>query len=1224
MAINWNSEQRRVIEGRNKNILVSAAAGSGKTAVLTERILSLITDKDKPVDLDRILVVTFTKAAAGEMKERIRKKLEAKIASDRNNEAIRRQSVLIHNAQISTIHSFCSYIIKNYFYLLDIDPTFRIMDDGECRLMKAECMSELFDDAFANENEDMLKLVTAYNSGKTTKNIRERLIELYETVNAEPWPMDWLDQTLKIYTDCTDENINDSKMIKACMKEAQGFLELLKEMADDNLSLAESEGGCKRYISMLKNDKEIVESLISAESFETMHERLKNIKHKRLSTAKAEPDEDERKTELIKKNRETIKEGITAIRKNYFSVALNELSGEMRFCSESVETIHNILKEFSKRFAEKKRRNNLIDYGDLEHFALNILLKKENGRLIRTDAAKEIASHFDYIMIDEYQDSNEIQELILQSVSREEEKIYNRFMVGDIKQSIYGFRHACPELFSEKYAQYGENSSASEVIDLHVNYRSRDEVIDTVNLFFNSLMNLETGGVLYDERQRLNCGASFGDTKSSDAYNTELMLIDKKDPDIENPNSKIEIIETEAFMIAQRIKQLKESMKVYDAELETYREPRYSDFAILVRSTTNYFEVFSRVLQSAGVPAHAASRTGYFSAFEVQIILNYLRLIDNPLQDIALASVMLSPIAEFTANELAKIRILNKNGRLYKALKDYQEAGDDGTLVKKIDSFLDELTYFSEKARYENVFNLLNEIYEKTGILAFAAAMPAGIQRAANLKMLLQKAAAFEKTSYSGVFNFVRYIDEIESASEDFGEANIFSDNSDSVRIMTIHKSKGLEFPVVFVSGINHKFNFTDMNKGILIHKNLGIGIDAVDYDNGKKKKGFYKKIISSEIKKNLLQEELRILYVAMTRAKEKLIFTGVSSNLENQLVNAMQSRGAWENARYSFFSKTSSYLEWLLPVLASYSCFRMSADYQKVPSLKQKKCDFIKIKRIAVGSVIKNEADKLIKIKDNIVHIAPRKNARIYDEKIYEILKDIGEFDYKYRAEANIPEKITVSVLKSMQMENEDDDSERLYKDEEIIPYMPGFMQEDKGELTGAMRGTAYHKVFRYIDYSIAANIQSENDVRDMLDELLEKSFLTKEERAAVYSSDIFAFIKSDIGNRMMKAALRNELYREQPFTMQVSANEVRDEWKTDEPILVQGIIDAYFIENGDYILVDYKTDYIPAKNENILRERYALQLKLYARALEKSTGKRVRESMIYSTMLRKCVNIN
>ncbi len=851
-------------------------------------------------------------------------------------------------------------------------------------------------------------------------------------------------------------------------------------------------------------------------------------------------------------------------------------------------------------------------------------MKKEDGRIIRTDAAKEIASHFDHIMTDEYQDSNEIQELILQSISREEEKTYNRFMVGDIKQSIYGFRHACPELFSEKYAQYGENTSSSEIIDLHVNYRSRDEVVDTVNLFFNSLMNLETGGVLYDERQRLNCGASFGKADEEYDHNTELMLIDKKDPDIENPNSKTEMLETEAFMIAQRIKQLKESMKIYDAELETYRKPRYSDFAILVRSTTNYFEIFSRVLQSAGVPAHAASRTGYFSAFEVQIVLNYLRIIDNPLQDIALASVMLSPIADFTTNELAKIRILNKNDRLYKALKDYIEAGDDADLVKKTDSFLDMLDHFSQKAKYESVFNLINEIYEKTDILSFASAMPAGIQRAANLRMLLQKAAAFEKTSYSGVFNFVRYIDEIESASEDFGEANIFSDNSDAVRIMTIHKSKGLEFPVVFISGINHKFNFNDMNKGILIHKNLGIGIDAVDYENSKKKKGFYKKIIYNEIKKDLLQEELRILYVAMTRAKEKLIFTGISSNLENQMVNAMQNRGVFENAEYAFFSKTSSYLDWLLPVLASYSCFKMPANYQNTPSLEQKKCDFIKIKRIAVGSVIKNEAEKLIKIKENIEHVAPKDNARIYDESIYEILNGIAEFDYKYKAEANIPEKITVSILKSMQTENEDGDSERLYKEEEIIPYIPKFIQEDKKELTGAMRGTAYHKVFRYIDYSIASKMINKKDIKDMLDSLLEKNFLTDEEREAVYDDDIFAFIKSDLGNRMMNAALRNELYREQPFTMQISAKEVRDEWNTDEPILIQGIIDAYFIEDGDYILVDYKTDYIPTDNENILRERYALQLQLYAKALEKSTGKRVRESMIYSTMLRKCVNIN
>lgn len=1225
MAINWTDEQKRVINSRNKNLLVSAAAGSGKTAVLTERIISLITDEKDHTDLDRLLVVTFTKAAAGEMKERIRKKLEERIKNDRDNELLRRQSVLIHNAHISTIDSFCTYVIKNYFYMLDIDPNFRIMEDGERRLMKDECMSELFDDAFARGDEDILSLVTSYNTGKTTKNIRQRLLEIFETINAEPWPLEWLENAKKKYIFEDGEDINDSEMIVSCLSQIRASVKQALEQAKENLDIALSEGGCKRYAPMLEDDIRIIKMLDEATGFDKMREAFSNLKFKALSKAKPGADEDKKKTDFVKERRDRIKKSLTFIQNRYFTMPIDEIFKEMKFCSKSVTAICNVIEEFSGRFAEKKRSNNLMDFGDLEHFALDILVKKENGKIIRTDAAKEIAGHFDHVMTDEYQDSNEIQELILQSVSGEEDGIYNRFMVGDIKQSIYGFRHACPELFMDKYDSYGVKEDSCEVVDLHVNYRSRSNVVDTVNLFFENLMNEETGGVIYDKRQRLNCGAYYKLDETSGDHSTELLIIDKKDPGFKNAVNKADMLEAEAYMIAQRIKELRKTMKVFDPDSGEYRALRYSDCAILVRSTTDYFEIFPKVLQMASVPAHATSRTGYFSAFEVQMVLNYLRIIDNPLQDVALSSVLLSPIVGFTAEDIARIRILKKEGRLYDALEEYALNGNDNALRKKINEFTASLKSYCDRARFESVYELLNDIYSDSGLLAYASAMPAGVQRAANLKLLLQKAAVYEKTSYSGVFNFIRYIDEMQKASEDFGEANVFSDNSDSVKIMTIHKSKGLEFPVVFISGMNHKFNTMNLNKSIIIHKDLGIGIDAVDYENGKKTKGFYKKLIYDEMKNDLLKEELRILYVAMTRAKEKLIFTMISDDLDEDIKKASGDKNAWQKVSYPVFSSGTCYMHWILPVLASYSCFKLSSDHVGIAGSMQKECDFINIRPTAAGVIIRKEAEKQNRTKVNISYIAPTDNARIYDEKTYEILKAISEFDYAYKNESNIPEKITVSLLKSMNMENEPEEAGvELYKEEELFPYIPKFIQKDEKHMTGAARGTAYHKIFRYLDYS---RLNEENDIltiNKMIDGLRDDGFITKEERNAVYDGDIAAFVGSDIGKRMKAADARGELYREQPFTMQIEACEASREWSSKEPVLIQGVIDAFFIEDNEYVLVDYKTDHVEKNNENELKDMYSLQLKLYAEALEKSTGKKVRESMIYSTMLRKCVKIN
>ena len=1219
MEIKWSKQQEAVIYHRNKNMLVSAAAGSGKTAVLVQRIISLLTDDDNPSDLDRMLVVTFTKAAAGEMKERVRIALNNMIANDGGNERLRRQAMLIHNARISTIHSFCSDIIKNYFYEIDIDPSFRIMEDGEQKLMMADCAKEVLEEAYGSDDRRALDFAVSYSIGKDSKKIQELIISAYNNISAQAWPKDWEKNALRWWNTCSVEELENLPEIRRTFDEAKDTVSELKKSAECNLKDALAPDGPSAYIKALEADIELLNYIAEAQTYNDMCQRLKESTFVNLGRSGKKGENEDLKNK-IKNRRNTIKDETTALMAGMLVSDLNEIAAENKACKNHVEAFFSLLDDFTKCYSEKKRGKNLMDYGDLEHYALKILLeRKEDGTVVRTAAAKEIADGLDYVMTDEYQDSNDIQELILWAVSGNDDGRNNRFMVGDIKQSIYGFRNARPEIFTDTYDRYSRDGKNSEVIDLHDNYRSASEVIKTLNYIFENVMSRKVGGVDYDDSQALHSG--IAEDASRDVLPSELMLLEIKNEDGNNKKRAGDFMEAEAVMIANEIKHLKAD------GLQSRGDFEYGDCAVLVRTGKVAQEV-CKILQREGVPAYTESRTGYFATVEVSTILSYINIIDNPLQDIPLAAVLFSPIVGCTTDELSQIRIDGGDGRLYKAVLQYMKNGSDSALKGKLSGFLSIYNELRAKASYTPIHKLLNEIYDKTGYRNYAAAMPGGSQRAANLDLLMQKAYAYEKTSYSGLFNFVRYIEELKKDDNDIGEAGIFSGNNNAVCIMTIHKSKGLEFPVVFLCGCAKRLNNKAYSEKILIHEKLGIGIDVADISSGKKKSTFYKKFIAGEMAKEDKSEELRVLYVALTRAKKKLYITASTDNLEKKIQNALDKKSTdGSKPSYGMLLSAISSLDIILLAFANHKMFEPLAHYVGIYDEHfNGEGDYV-ISRIVSEESLKREKNaEANRLAENLDMLPGSSSNQIFDEKLHALLKEVDSYTYPLDKNGEIPVKISVSDIKRLKMVSDDEQTgEKLEEESLPVPYIPEFMSETQKK-GGAFKGTAYHKFWRYIDYSRLSGCSHDElhkNLIAMLEEIKDKKLLSESEADEININDFVSFVLSPIGERMARADAAGKLYRERPFTALMPAESLNPMWNGMDDVIVQGVIDAYFDEGDGYVLVDYKTDHVGDKMGDELIEKYRTQLIVYADALEKDLSKPIKEKVIYSAYLKKDIRI-
>ncbi|HJA66776.1 MAG TPA: helicase-exonuclease AddAB subunit AddA [Candidatus Mediterraneibacter cottocaccae] len=1230
MGVKWTEEQQKVIDLRGCNILVSAAAGSGKTAVLVERIIQRLTDETAPADVDRMLIVTFTEAAAAEMKERIGAAVEKKLAERPGDAHLEQQATLIHSAQITTIHSFCLSVIRDHFHVIGIDPGFRIAEEGELKLLKQDVLDEMLEQEYAGEDEKFLEFVEKFGTGRNDKKIEELILKLYEYSRSYPQPERWLASCVEAYR-IDPEQAEEAEVTGIAEQRVLRKTEDILRILTRALKICEEPDGPHMYADMIESDMQEAEHLLEAETFDGMKTAAEGFVWKRLS-AKKDPGVSEEKKAEVKELRDAAKKLLKELQAVYFFAPLEVWTEDMRTAGETMETLVFLVNQFAEMLAEKKQSRNMIDFGDMEQFALAILTQEEEGRLVPSPVAAEYQDRFDEVMIDEYQDSNLVQEAILTSVSKVSRGTYNIFMVGDVKQSIYRFRLSRPELFMEKYNTYSLEGGDCQRIDLHRNFRSREEVLDSVNRIFRKIMRKELGGIEYDDTAALYPGAKFPELpQMSPAFTdrTELLLMDKDEIRGEDERR------AEARMIACRIRELIAGGVVLDKETGQYRRIQYRDIVILTRSIQGWAESFSAVLGEEGIPAYSVSREGYFETYEVSVLLDYLRILDNARQDLPLAAVLTSPFAGLDSMEMAQIRLAFPNAPFYEAAARYaageteygpsdsgssgndssgcsSQRGDDEIqfrekLRAKLKAFYDQAAYFRAKVPYTAIHDLLTEIIEVTGYGTFILAMPGGEQRRANVEMLVEKAASFEGTSYKGLFNFVRYIEQLKKYDVDYGEAGIMDEQADTVRIMSIHKSKGLEFPVVFAAGMGKRFNTQDARGSIVIHPELGVGIDAIDLEKRTKAPTFLKKIIQEETGLENLAEELRILYVALTRAKEKLIMTGITDGKEIERILKEKESGACErNQKLGLYQLEGarSYLDWILPTAAGED------------SLDKR---IFTPEDLEAAGRVEEHAETLAL--DVLTHWD---ESRCFVPELRKNLRDQMDYEYAYRDEGRLKLKFTVSELKkrvSMKETAEDagadEIGEEMYAEPEVVPLIPDFLREEE-TLTGASRGSAYHKLLELLDF---ARDYDESSLKSAIEELRDEGKLTEDMAECIRVPDILSFLHCGSGRRMTAAAVRGQLFKEQPFVLGVDAGEIYPGETTEDMILVQGIIDVYFEEPDGLVVLDYKTDKVRKASE--LTEKYHAQLDYYGQALERLLQKPVKEKIIYSFTLKEEIKL-
>lgn len=1287
MGVSWTTEQQQVIDLRNRNILVSAAAGSGKTAVLVERIVKIITDKNHPVDIDHLLIVTFTNAAAAEMRERIGNAIEKALDEQPGNEHLLRQLTLIHNAQITTIDSFCLYVVRNHFHEIDLEPNFRIGDEGELKLLREDVLGRVLEQNYEEPSEAFSDFVEGYASGRTDAALNEMILQLYEFSRSYPWPEKWLDSFVGIYRIENREELDRAEWLAPLTQNIRFVLKDCEQLLKQALAVTQQDDGPDMYEKAVRSDLEKYESLSKLTSFCELSVALSDIKYDRLASSRGfEGDPD--KLELVKSLREQAKDVVKKLCKQYFFCSPEMMIEQLERTEPMLEEVVRLTKQFADEFAAAKRRKNLVDFHDVEHFALQILVDEETEKAKKT--AEEFRDTFEEIMIDEYQDSNEVQETLLRSISREERGENNIFMVGDVKQSIYRFRLARPELFMKKYDSYSLEESTTQRIDLHKNFRSREEVLTCTNDIFYKIMARSLGNVEYDAEAALYPGASY--PVSAD-FIPEILLADSNDElleDTELTDKKT----LEAKIVAEEIKHLMKTQQVTDKVAGTLRAAHYSDIVILLRSLSGWADSLVEVLNENGIPAHTVSSTGYFSTVEVQTVLSMLRLLDNPRQDIPMAAVLRSPMVGLTDEELAVLRLEDGSVPFHEAVLElaeglYEEDGQkeisdseadrkqgrnadektenhiEITAHRKLLKFYKKYKQLRQLVPDTPIHELIEIILRETGYGHYVAAMPAGNRRTANLNMLLEKAAAYEKTSYKGLFHFVRYIDELQKYDVDFGEADMVGENEDVVRIMSIHKSKGLEFPIVIVSGMGKNFNKQDTRSKMVLHPELGIGLDYMDGKKRIKSPTIAKKAIAKQIDLENLGEELRVLYVALTRAKEKLILTGTLKDAPEKLEffrqQANLSKAADRPLSYLTREGASGYLDWILPAVLSYG--------DKYP-----------VRIVEAAELVLDEVENQLEQNEDLTERIGEIKAA--DPQLVGQLKQRFSQRYPYQVDVLRKNKYSVSELKHRAMrekfEAEQEETIPAFLEEPVTPTIPLFIQrqgsveqeaqnkaqdagqeaESKAEQKiksntanrGALRGTAVHRVMECYDFA------SEKSVQEQMEAMEKEEKIIADMRALVKEQIVADFVSSETGKRMALAQRGGALYREKPFVMgfteeemerygfgagaQMIENEAQTENAQQEIMsenvsqenhmheedltLIQGIIDVFWIEDDGITVLDYKTDRVDTVQELI--DRYATQLKLYADALERVFATRklkVKEILIYSFRLEKLISI-
>ena len=919
----WTEEQLKAIETRRCNLLIAAAAGSGKTAVLVERIIRIITNEESPVDIDRLLVVTFTSAAASEMRERIASAITKALEKSPNSKNLQKQLTLLSRANITTMHSFCLDVIKNNFHIIDLDPAFRILDETEGMLLRSEVLEELFEDKYENDDKEFLDLVEAYSDSKSDDKLKDIVLDLYKFSMSGPWPQRWLRDKSEEFNIGTIEDLDKSSWMKVFIENLVIELQGLISMEEKALELCEETSGLEPYIDTFRDDITMLQMIYEhlGAGVVEIYNRLSSASFSKLKTVRKANVSDENVQSRVKAIRDDVKKKINKLRDEIFSMTPDEMLHSVKSSYPYMKTLSNLVIEFQDKFSNAKKERGALDFNDLEHLCLKILTSENSG------VADNFKEYFDEVLVDEYQDSNAVQEAIIDLVSRKYSDDPNVFMVGDVKQSIYRFRQAKPELFLEKYNTYSKEQGKNVKIQLYKNFRSRDEVIKGVNYIFKEIMSRVVGELEYTDEEALNLGASYKDAEDDNYVvggKIELNILDKstevEEEILIEEEEDLGAINLEARIVANRIKELLSNkdgkvFKVLDKVTGEYRPVTYKDIVILLRATKNWSEVFLDELGAEGIPVYADTGSGYFESIEIRTIMSLLKVIDNPMQDIPLIAVLRSPIMSFSAEDLTNIRLVDKDKYFYENIISIsnEEFDCEKELIEKCNIFLERLNVWRKKSIYTPIDEFIWYLYTDTAYYGYVGAMPNGVLRQANLRILFQRAKQYEQTSFKGLFNFINFINKLRKSSGDMGSAKVLGENEDVVRIMSIHKSKGLEFPVVFVCGSGKQFNLMDLNNNILYHEELGFGPELVDLDKRVSYPTLPKEAIKQRIRLETLSEEVRILYVAFTRAKEKLIITGAVNGLEKWITKCCNAAALDRNIILpSEVLKGKSYLDWI------------------------------------------------------------------------------------------------------------------------------------------------------------------------------------------------------------------------------------------------------------------------------------------------------------------------
>lgn len=1271
MGVKWTPEQESAIMSPKdsslgaQTLLVAAAAGSGKTAVLVERIITRLKDMENPLSVQELMVVTFTKDAAAEMSARIGVAL-AKAMESTDDKALQarleRQLNLLPSAHISTLHSFCQWVIRSYFYKLDIPPTARIGNEAEMALLKQEVLENLLKEAYEHNTYGIFDLSDFFSDDKSDAGLQDKVLSLYEFAMSQSNPDGWMRHAVEPYKAAQEQDLRDTLWGRAMWDEQQAEIDRIADRIEQMEPLLESPVGPKKWDKVYQEQLAALAQLKGAQTWSDMVDVCRNLdtftkaSFTSLGKALEKGEVDGALADEFKSLGSQNKDSLKGMKNGLFHIDESVLQQQFK---DQYPLIHNLVEltiAFHKAYDEAKKEQGIMDFSDLEHLCLALLVEPGTEDDPKpSEVALELQDTFKEIMVDEYQDTNGVQETIINLISR----VDNRFYVGDVKQAIYSFRMADSSLFMNKYNTYGlMNDAVERRIDLAKNFRSHENILTTTNFIFYQIMTQEAAELDYGEKESLIPGRIVEEAPSDWVGGAvELHLLDTSDTnrsdetdgDSETAGDEPENNERELDFIIQKIKELHASKKQVQNADGSFRQIQWRDFAVLRRSLAGWGTRAVAAMRQAGIPAVVNERDGYFEAQEIQLLLSLLQIIDNPEQDLPMAAVLHSGLVGLDANELGALRLIG-DGSLWSVMPLYAEQAQDERLLQ----FIAHIERWRTLSRRHGVADLLWDVYETLDYVNYVGAMPNGLVRRANVMALYERAKGFESSGFRGLFRFLRFVESLRDSNQDMAVANVVTEADDVVRLMTIHKSKGLEFPVVFLSGVQKKFNTMDFNSPLLVDKNGGIGLKGyypdirVSYPS---MPWLYCKSIKSDAMK---AEEQRIFYVALTRARDKLFLTGyinkeikkekgVGAHIKHAALTQTQALGA------DLIKAGNSYLHWLLIAFARHldggTPLRNIIELEGETNfdLLDRQCQ-VKVE-IHDGSLY-GDLDYKADVDETTINTV-RALGKVNDVELPEEIVQRFAFTYPNLIASKTTAKISVSELKrrfaerdaeavsatevSMQQQSvpsgdaTDDTTDEAAVVDTSIPAIseteladsvfgrkPLAIADAEEIVTGAQWGTLMHEAMQWLP----VKKYTQTSMTDMLDSLQAEGKFSDEERSLLSDRSLYGFFNSDLGRRLIAS---ERVERELPFSMLFDGNRVYPDVENGERLFLQGIIDTAFVEDGQWVLVDYKTDRVKSGDELI--HRYKIQMDLYKEALETLTDMSVKASYIYSFRLHEAV---